>query len=72
MWSLQGYAQLLFIMVCYFNLLTTAGVEGRNEMFHITTHLTHFNMVIWHWTYGKGPIIYREETHCHHYMGYSY
>ena len=53
MWSLQGYAQLLFIMVCYFNLLTTAGVEGRKEMFYITTYITHFNMVIWRWTYSK-------------------
>ena len=37
--------------------------EGRKEMFYLTMHSTHF-------IYGY--MLKREETHCHHYMGYSF
>ena len=29
-------------------------------MFYLTTHSTHFHMVTWRWTYGKGPFRWQE------------
>ena len=37
--------------------------------FYLTMHSTHFIMVIWHRTYGKGPLGERENRCCH--IGYS-
>ena len=34
--------------------------EGKKEMFYLTTHSTHFFMVIWCQTYGKEPLRYGE------------
>ena len=31
--------------------------EGRKEIFYLTTHSIHFIIVIWHQTYGRGPLI---------------
>ena len=42
--------------------------EIWEEMFYLTTHSTHFNMVIWQNTIH----IAREETRCRHFMAYSY
>ena len=28
----------------------TIKVKGREEMFYLTMQLTHFSMVLWHWT----------------------
>ena len=30
-------------------------IEGRKEMFYLTTHSTHIVTAIWRRTYGKGP-----------------
>ena len=30
-------------------------LEGRKEMFYLTTHVTHLVTVIWRQTYGYGP-----------------
>ena len=44
--------------------------RGRKEMLYLTMHSTHL------WLYGAGHVIKdhsaREETHCSHYMGYSF
>ena len=48
-------------------------------MFYLTTQSTHFKMIIWHWTYGKGPHALREReremfyltTHSTHFI-YGY
>ena len=47
-------------------------MEGRKEMFNLTTHSTHFiygcmALNIWSTTIQ----IVGEETHCHHLIGYS-
>ena len=38
----------------------------------INETLNTFHLVIWCWTYGKGPLSKRGETHSHHYMGYLF
>ena len=42
------------------------------EIFYLTMPLNAFLIVIWRQTYGKGPLMAREESHCHYYMGYSF
>ena len=47
-------------------------MEGRKEMFSLMMHSLHFYL----WLYGIRYILKdhsdREETHCHHYMDYSF
>ena len=45
----------------------------RKEIFYLTTQLTHFSYGYIDTDIGQRTIqIAREETHCHHYMGYSF
>ena len=36
-------------------LCRTYGKKEGKKMFYLMMHSTHFNAVIWHRTYGKGP-----------------
>ena len=44
-------------------------IKERKGHFYLATHSTHFITVIWHQTYGKGPLSERENRCCH--IGYS-
>ena len=47
-------------------------MEGRKDVYYLTTHSTNLVTVIWRRTYDKGPTqIAREETRCRH-MGYTF
>ena len=39
--------------ICY-SVCGMMHMNGRKEMFYLTTHFKF--KVIWHWTYGKGPL----------------
>ena len=41
--------------IVFIEPLYACDLEGRKEMFYLTTQSTHFNMVIWCKTYGKEP-----------------
>ena len=67
---------LLLMLVGYASIYLSVNVyllmEGRKEMFYLTTHSTHFIYSymasdIWLWTI----LIVRKETRCRH-IGYSY
>ena len=66
--SVLFVAQLiLMVIVCK---IACCWVEGRKDIFYLTTHSTHFiygYMALDIWT----TQIVREETRCHH-MGYSF
>ena len=54
-------------------VLSVGRMEGRKEMFNLATHSKHFiigcmALDIWTTTIQ----IVREETHCHHLIGYSF
>ena len=49
MFCYSVFQQGLNLIILYISL------EGK-EMFYLTTHSTHFIIIIWHWTYGKGPL----------------
>ena len=46
-------------------------MEGRKEMFYLTTHSTHLFTVIWHQIWLRTILIVRKETCCRH-IGYSF
>ena len=47
---------MLYQTVRHYKRCSLKEKEGRKEMIYLTTHSTHFKMVIWCQTYGIGPL----------------